>query len=503
MAAATAAAPPRLNNPSLLIGQNYINGTWLEAASGRRFQVTDPANGNTIGTCPESDSTDAHKAIDAAAAALPAWRSRTGRNRGRILRRWYELVMENQQDLATLITWENGKATPDAAGEVLFAASFLEWFAEEAARIYGDVLPHSQPGFRVAVIKEPVGVCGLITPWNFPAAMITRKLGPALAAGCTVVVKTAGETPFTANALIRLGAQAGIPAGVVNSVTALANTAEIGQALCASTTVRKISFTGSTRVGKLLMRQSSDSVKKLSLELGGNAPFIVFDDADLDLAVDAALASKFKSSGQTCVCSNRLFVQKGIYPAFLRRLKDAVARFRVGNGFDRKTTHGPLVTAAAVDRVAGLVEDAVRRGASVEMGGKKRLDLGPNFYEPTILTNVTADMSVVTDEIFGPVAPIFAFDREEEVIAASNACEVGLASYLFTQDVTRASRVAELLQFGMVAVNTGIISDAASPFGGIKHSGMGREGSKYGIEDYLETKTLVTGNIHVVHRAVL
>ncbi|KAJ6142955.1 Aldehyde dehydrogenase C-terminal [Penicillium samsonianum] len=493
----------RLKDPSLLVGQNYIDGKWVEAVSGKRFIVTDPASGKLIGSCPESDTRDAQGAIESAAAALPAWRSRSGRNRSRLLRRWYNLVMENKEDLATLITWENGKAKPDAAGEVLFAASFLEWFSEEAARIYGDVIPHTQPNFRVSVLKEPIGVCGLITPWNFPAAMITRKLGPALAAGCTVVVKTAGETPFTANALLKLGERAGIPAGVINSIAALENTPEIGQALCSSNTVRKISFTGSTRVGKLLMQQSSNSLKKLSLELGGNAPFIVFEDADLGLAVDAAISSKFKSSGQTCVCSNRIFVQQSIYPEFIKRLKSAVSQFQVGNGFDAKTTHGPLVTPAAVERVARLVDDAVKRGAKVEIGGKRRSDLGQNFFEPTILTNASPDMSVVNEEIFGPVAPIFSFKTEDEVVATSNACDVGLASYIFTQDVTRANRVSELLQFGMVAVNTGVISDAASPFGGIKHSGIGREGSKYGIDDYLQTKTVVTGNINVVHKSSL
>ncbi|OQE42331.1 hypothetical protein PENCOP_c004G08039 [Penicillium coprophilum] len=469
-----------LKDPSLLIGQNYIDGKWVDAASGKRFNVTDPASGKLIGSCPESDTKDAQRAIESAAAALPAWRSRTGRNRSRILRRWYELVMENQEDLATLITWENGKAKPDAATEVLFASSFLEWFAEEAARIYGDVIPHSQPSFRVSVLKEPIGVCGLITPWNFPAAMITRKLGPALAAGCTVVVKTAGETPFTANALLKLGERAGIPSGVINSVTALENTPEIGQALCLSNTVRKISFTGSTRVGRLLMQQSSNSLKKLGLELGGNAPFIVFEDADLSLAVAAAIGSKFKSSGQTCVCSNRIFVQESIYDEFIKMFKSAVSQFQVGNGFDAKTTHGPLVTPAAVERVAGLVNDAVKRGAKVELGGKRRPDLGPNFFEPTILTNVSLDMSVANEEIFGPVAPIFSFKTEDEVVAASNACD-----------------------FGMVAVNTGTVSDASSPFGGIKQSGMGREGSKYGIDDYLQTKTVVTGNVNVVHKSLL
>ncbi|KAJ5747147.1 succinate-semialdehyde dehydrogenase [Penicillium nucicola] len=516
----------RLRQPSLFIDKNYINGQWVDAASGRQFKVTDPANGNVIASCPESATIDAEEAIRAANAALPAWRSRAGRNRSRILRRWYELVMENKDDLATLITLENGKAKADAEGEVLFAASFLEWFAEEASRIYGDVIPHSQPGFRVSVLKEPIGVCGLITPWNFPAAMITRKLGPALAAGCTVVVKTAGETPLTANALIHLGEMAGVPVGVINSVSALENTPEIGQALCSSNIVRKISFTGSTRVGKLLMQQSSGTLKKLGLELGGNAPFIVFEDADLEVAVNAAVASKFKSSGQTCVCSNRIFVQKSVYPEFIRRLKDVVGRFRLGDGFDEKTTHGPLVTPAAADRVASLVEDAVQQGGQIAIGGRRRPDLGifvsyatpigveaheltghsfigSNFFEPTIITNVNTKMRVIQEEIFGPVAPIFSFDTEDEVISDSNKCEVGLASYIFTRDVTRANRVSELLQFGMVAINTGAVSDAASPFGGIKHSGMGREGSKYGIDDYLQTKTVVTGNVHVVHKSSL
>ncbi|KAL6357090.1 hypothetical protein LRP88_10708 [Fusarium phalaenopsidis] len=468
---------PKLKDPSLFVGKNYVDGQWIESVSGKRFNVHDPASGALIGSCPESVAQDAEQAIKIAAAALPEWRSRTGRNRSRILRRWYDLVIENKEDLATLITWENGKAGPDAAGEVLFAASFLEWFAEEAPRVYGDVIPHSAPGFRVSVLKEPVGVVGLITPWNFPAAMITRKLGPALAAGCTAVVKTAGETPFTANALLVLGERAGVPKGVINSIAALDNTPEIGQTLCASDVVRKISFTGSTRVGKILMNQSSDTLKKLSLELGGNAPFIVFDDADLDLAVAGAIASKFKCSGQTCVCSNRIFVQKGIYNEFVQKLKAVVSKFQVGHGFDSKTTHGPLVTAAAAER--------------------------PNFFEPTILTNVTTDMRLVRDEIFGPLAPIFSFDNEDEVVDIANKCDVGLASYIFTQDVNRVARVTELLHFGMVAVNTGIMSDAAAPFGGVKHSGMGREGSKYGIEDYLHVKTVVTGNVNVAHRALL
>ncbi|KAI1342562.1 Aldehyde/histidinol dehydrogenase [Xylariaceae sp. FL0016] len=493
------ASKPQLIDPSLFINKNYIHGQWVDSGSGRRFTVTDPATGCGIGTCPESTPGDAQNAIKAAAAALPAWRSMSGRQRGRILRRWYELVIENKDDLAALITWENGKAKPDAAGEVIFAASFLKWFAEEAARVYGDVIPHTSPDFRVSVVKEPVGVCG----WNFPAAMITRKLGPALAAGYTAVVKSAGETPFTGNALMVLGERAGVPKGVVNLVTALENTAAVGETLCSSDIIRKISFTGSTRIGKLLMSQCSSSLKKMSLELGGNAPLIVFDDANIDLAVQGAVGSKFKGSGQTCVCANRIFVQQGIYEKFICRFKDAVKDFHVGNGFDPKTTHGPLIHDAAADRVAALVEDAISRGAKVEIGGKKRPDIGPNFFEPTIITNVSSDAKIINEEIFGPVALVFTFDTEEEVVDAANRCDVGLASYIFTQDVIRAARVSEQLQFGMVALNTGIISNAAAPFGGIKHSGIGREGSKYGIEDYLQTKTLVTGNAGVVHRSHL
>ncbi|VUC22154.1 unnamed protein product [Clonostachys rosea] len=491
----------RLKNPSLLIGKNYINAEWVESVSGKRFEVHDPATGKLIGTCPESNSQDAQRAIDAAAAAFPAWRSRSGRERARILRRWNDLILENAQDLATLIGWENGKASFDANGEVQFAASFLEWFSEEAAHIHGDVVPHSSASFRVSVLKEPVGVAGLIVPWNFPAGMITRKLGPALAAGCSVVIKTAGETPFTANALALLGEKAGVPKGVVNIVCALENTPEIGQVLCASPTVRKISFTGSTRVGRLLMKQSSDTIKKLSLELGGNAPVIVFNDADLDLAVKGVVASKFKGTGQTCVCANRIFVQEGIYDEFIRRLVEIVRTFKVGNGADPETTHGPLIHEAAASKVAELVEDAVQKGAKIAVGGRRRQDIGPAFYQPTVLTDVSSNMRLFQEETFGPIAPILRFSAEDEAVDAANACDVGLASYVYTQDITRAHRVTELLHFGMVAINTGVMSDAAAPFGGVKQSGLGREGSKYGIADYLQSKTVVTGNINVTHRA--
>ncbi|CAG9974220.1 unnamed protein product [Clonostachys byssicola] len=491
----------RLKNPSLLIGKNYINAEWVESASGKRFEVHDPATGKLIGTCPESNSQDAQRAIDAAAAAFPAWRSRSGRERARILRRWNDLILENAQDLATLIGWENGKASFDANGEVQFAASFLEWFSEEAAHIHGDVVPHSSTSFRVSVLKEPVGVAGLIVPWNFPAGMITRKLGPALAAGCSVVIKTAGETPFTANALALLGEKSGVPKGVVNIVCALENTPEIGQVLCASPIVRKISFTGSTRVGRLLMKQSSDTIKKLSLELGGNAPVMVFNDADLDLAVKGVVASKFKGTGQTCVCANRIFVQDGIYDEFIKRLVEVVRTFKVGNGADPETTHGPLIHEAAASKVAELVDDAVKKGAKIAVGGRRRQDIGPAFYQPTVLTDVSSNMRLFQEEIFGPIAPILRFSAEDEAVDAANACDVGLASYVYTQDITRAHRVTELLHFGMVAINTGVMSDAAAPFGGVKQSGLGREGSKYGIADYLQSKTVVTGNINVTHRA--
>ncbi|KAF5586705.1 aldehyde dehydrogenase C-terminal [Fusarium pseudocircinatum] len=496
-------AVPQLRDPSLFIQKNFIDNEWIDSISGKTFKVYDPATGSTIGSCPESTPEDAERAIRSASAALPVWKSATGRDRSRILRQWYELVLENKDDLATLITLENGKSKADAAGEVLFAASFIEWFAEEAPRIYGDVISHSQSSFRVSTLKEPIGVCGLITPWNFPAAMIARKLAPALAAGCTSILKPAFETPFTANALLSLLSRTSLPAGVVNSITADTNTPSIGQTLCSSDIVRKISFTGSTRVGKLLMSQSSGTLKKMSLELGGNAPFIVFDDADLDVTVKAAVTSKFKSSGQTCVCSNRIFVQKGVYDEFLRRLREEVGKFKVGSGFDAKTTHGPLISAAAVQRLEGLVNEAVQGGAKVECGGSALKDQGSNFFAPTILSNVKTSMRVVDEEIFGPVAPVFSFNEEEAIIQVANKCDVGLASYIFTQDLNRAMRITEQLQFGMVAVNSGVVSDAAAPFGGVKHSGLGREGSRYGIEDYLQIKTVVLGNVNVQHRALL
>ncbi|KAF2754445.1 succinate-semialdehyde dehydrogenase [Pseudovirgaria hyperparasitica] len=494
---------PSLQDQSLFIGKNYINGQWVDSCGGKTFNVTDPATGLHIGTCPESTVEDAQHAVDAAAAAFPAWRSKSGRERGRVIRRWYELVLENKGDIATLITWENGKARVDAAGEVVFAASFLEWFSEEAARIYGDVVPHSNAQMRAQVIREPVGVCGLITPWNFPIAMAARKLGPALAAGCTVVLKTDGQAPFSGNAIAVLAERAGVPRGVLNVVTALENTPAIGKFMCESDTIRKISFTGSTRVGRILMSQSAHTLKGLSLELGGNAPFIVFNDADLDLAIAGTVASKFKVSGQTCVCANRIYVQDGIYDRYVAKLTEVVSSFKVGHGFDAATSHGPLIHAAAVAKVQEHVDDAVKHGARVAIGGRKMPSLGPNFFEPTILINVDDRMKIASEETFGPVAPIFRFSTEDEVIARANNASVGLASYLFSQDTGTLARVSEALQAGMVAINTGVISDASAPFGGVKHSGLGREGSRYGMEDYMQLKTIITGNVKVVHRAQL
>jgi succinate-semialdehyde dehydrogenase/glutarate-semialdehyde dehydrogenase len=439
------------------------------------------------------DASDTEAAIAAAAAALPAFRKLTGRERSRMLRKWYQLMIDNADDLAKLITWENGKPFADAKGEVNYAASFFEWFAEEAPRMYGSTIPATVAGNRVFTVKEPVGVCGLITPWNFPAAMITRKIGPALAAGCTVVAKSPGETPLTAAALAELAHRAGIPAGVVNFVTALKNTPEVGETITSSKTVKKVSFTGSTGVGKLLMKQSSATLKKLSFELGGNAPFIVFDDADLDAAVTGAIASKFRSSGQTCVCANRLYIQSGIYDTFTEKFAAKVKAFKIGAGFDKDVTHGPVIHDRAVSKVDAHVQDAVSHGATLLVGGHALPDLGPNFYQPTVLRDMTAEMQLASEETFGPVAGLFKFDTEADVVRLANAADVGLAGYFFSRDIQRVYRVAEALEVGMVGVNTGLISDAASPFGGVKESGFGREGSMLGIEEYVVTKTVTLG----------
>lgn len=488
---------PKLKDPSLLKQDVcYVNGKWVKAASGKTFEVHDPSTGKLIGTSPEFDAKDTEHAIQAAEIAFQSFRHKTGRDRSKLLRKWYDLVMENADDLATIITWENGKPTADAKGEVVYAANFLEWFSEEAPRIYGDTIPSSVPGNRVWTVKEPIGVCGLITPWNFPAAMITRKMGPALAAGCTVVCKTPGETPFTSLALAELAHRAGIPAGVINVVTSLANTPEVGEVLTTHPTVRKVSFTGSTPVGKLLMRQCSSTLKKLSLELGGNAPFIVFDDAaDLDAAVAGAITSKFRSSGQTCVCANRIFVQAGIYDEFARRLADKVREFKVGNGFESGVTHGPLIHDRALSKVESHVRDAEGKGAKVVVGGQRIPDLGDNFFQPTVITGVTTEMDMASEETFGPVAGLFRFETEEEVVKIANSTAVGLAGYFFTRDIHRAHRIAEHLEVGMVGVNTGLISDPAAPFGGVKESGFGREGSLYGVAEYQVTKMVTFGGM--------
>ena len=430
-----------------------------------------------------------------ASKALESFRHKTGRERSKLLRRWYDLMIENADDLGTLITWENGKPAADARGEAVYAANFFEWFSEEAPRIYGDTIPSTIPGNRVFTVKEPIGVCGLITPWNFPSAMITRKAGPALAAGCTVVVKAPGETPFSALALAELGIRAGIPAGVFNVITALENTPEVGLVLTTNPTIRKISFTGSTNVGKLLMKQCSGTLKKLSLELGGNAPFIVFDDADVDAAVAGAITSKFRSSGQTCVCANRIFVQRGIYDTFAEKFAAKVREFRVGNGFDKGVTHGPLIHARAAKKANEHVRDAEKNGAKIIEGGNFLPELGENFFAPTVLTGLNQKMLMAREETFGPVAGLFPFDTEEEVVRYANSVEVGLAGYFFSRDIERIYRVAEHLEVGMVGVNTGLISEPASPFGGVKESGFGREGSAYGIEEYQVTKMVTVGGM--------
>ncbi|KAI4139389.1 MAG: hypothetical protein L6R39_006308, partial [Caloplaca ligustica] len=486
---------PPLSDKTLFKQECYINGEWVKAKSGKTFEVKDPGSGKLIGTCPECSKEDTDEAVKVAAAAFPSFRKTTGRERARMLRKWYQLMVDNADDIAKLITWENGKPMADAKGEAAYAAGFFEWFSEEAPRTDGDTIPATVPGNRVFTIKEPVGVCGLITPWNFPAAMITRKIGPALAAGCTVVAKSPGETPFTSLALAELAHRAGIPKGVVNFVTTLDNTAEVGSALTSNPTVRKVSFTGSTGVGKLLMKQSADTLKKLSFELGGNAPFIVFDDADLDLAVSGAIASKFRSSGQTCVCANRIYIQKGIYDKFATAFAEKVKGFKVGRGYDEGVTHGPLIHERAMSKVDAHVRDAEKHGAKVIVGGQKMPDLGSNFFQPTVITGMTMDMQLASDETFGPVAGLFPFETEAEVVGMANQADVGLAGYFYSKDLQRAYRVAEALEVGMVGINTGLVSDPAAPFGGVKYSGFGREGSKYGISEYQIVKMVTMGGM--------
>ncbi|MFJ4259079.1 NADP-dependent succinate-semialdehyde dehydrogenase [Pseudomonas monteilii] len=475
----------QLKDAQLFRQQAYINGEWLDADNGQTIKVTNPATGEVIGTVPKMGTAETRRAIEAADKALPAWRALTAKERSAKLRRWFELMIENQDDLARLMTTEQGKPLAEAKGEIAYAASFIEWFAEEAKRVYGDTIPGHQPDKRLIVIKQPIGVTAAITPWNFPAAMITRKAGPALAAGCTMVLKPASQTPYSALALVELAHRAGIPAGVLSVVTGSAG--EVGGELTGNSLVRKLSFTGSTEIGRQLMEECAKDIKKVSLELGGNAPFIVFDDADLDKAVEGAIISKYRNNGQTCVCANRIYVQDGVYDAFAQKLAAAVAKLKIGNGLEEGTTTGPLIDGKAVAKVQEHIEDAVSKGAKVLSGGKL---IEGNFFEPTILVDVPKTAAVAKEETFGPLAPLFRFKDEAEVIAMSNDTEFGLASYFYARDMSRVFRVAEALEYGMVGINTGLISNEVAPFGGIKASGLGREGSKYGIEDYLEIKYL-------------
>lgn len=480
----------QLNDHKLFRQQAFIQGEWRDASHQQTIDVTNPANGQLLGTVPKMGADETRAAIEAANQALPAWRALTAKERAVILRRWFDLMMANQDDLAKLMTLEQGKPLAEAKGEIAYAASFIEWFAEEGKRIYGDTIPGHQADKRLIVIKQPIGVTAAITPWNFPAAMITRKAGPALAAGCTMVLKPASQTPFSALALAELAQRAGIPAGVFNVVTGSAS--EVGNELTGNALVRKLSFTGSTEIGRQLMQQCAKDIKKVSLELGGNAPFIVFDDADLDKAVEGALASKFRNAGQTCVCANRLYVQDGVYDAFAEKLQAAVEKLTLGDGLKQGVTTGPLIDEKAVAKVKEHIEDALSKGARIITGGKPH-DLGGNFFQPTILVNVPSSAKVAKEETFGPLAPLFRFKDEADVIAQANDTEFGLAAYFYARDLSRVFRVGEALEYGIVGINTGIISNEVAPFGGIKASGLGREGSKYGIEDYLEIKYMCIG----------
>lgn len=481
-----------LKDMRLLRSQCYVDGAWVHAQSGAVEDVVNPATGELIGTVPKLSGAEVERAIAAAEAGFRKWRATTAEHRSQVLRRWYQLMLEHQEDLAQLMTAEQGKPLAEARGEIAYAASYIDWFADEARRVYGNTIPSPWPDKRIVVTKEPVGVCAAITPWNFPAAMITRKVAPALAAGCSMLVKPAMQTPLSALALAELAAQAGVPAGVFSVVTGEAR--EIGKALTESPVIRKLSFTGSTEVGRVLAAQCAPTLKKMSLELGGNAPFIVFDDADLDAAVEGALVSKYRNSGQTCVCANRFLVQEGVYDEFADKLKCAVLELRVGNGMEPGIAQGPLIDEPALRKVEELVEDVTRAGGRTLAGGQRHR-LGGTFYEPTILTDVTPSMRVFREEIFGPVAPLFRFSTEEEAVRMANDTEFGLAAYFFTKDAGRVWRVSAALEYGMVGANTGMISTAVAPFGGVKQSGMGREGSLYGIEDYVDTKYLCQGGI--------
>jgi succinate-semialdehyde dehydrogenase/glutarate-semialdehyde dehydrogenase len=481
-----------IKDTELLRSQTWIDGQWIDAASGSTIAVTNPADGSIVGSVPSLSAAETREAIAAADEAFGAWRRLTARERSATLMKWYDLMMAHQEDLAVILTSEQGKPLAEARGEIAYAASFVQWFAEEAKRVYGDTIPAASTDQRILVIRQPVGVCAAVTPWNFPAAMITRKAAPALAAGCTIVVKPASQTPLTALALAELSRRAGIPAGVFNVVTGSASV--IGRELTSSPTVRKLSFTGSTEVGRQLMAACAENIKKVSLELGGNAPFIVFDDADLDQAVEGAMISKYRNSGQTCVCANRLFVHEGVYDEFAKRLVAAVETLKVGSGLEPDVQQGPLIDRAALDKVSRHIDDALAGGATLLTGGRPHA-LGGTFFQPTVLTNVNAGMSVAVDETFGPVAPLIRFSDERDVIRMANDTPFGLAAYFYARDMGRIFRVAEALEYGMVGINTGLISTEVAPFGGVKQSGIGREGSKYGIDEYVEMKYLCLAGI--------
>jgi succinate-semialdehyde dehydrogenase/glutarate-semialdehyde dehydrogenase len=478
----------RLADPDLLREQAYVAGAWIGADDGGTFAVTNPARGDVLARVPDLGEAETARAIEAAEAARHAWAARTGKERAGVLRAWHDLMVANADDLAAILTAEMGKPLAEARGEILYGAAFVEWFAEEAKRVYGETIPGHQPDKRILVIKQPIGVAASITPWNFPNAMIARKVAPALAAGCGFVAKPAGETPLSALAMAVLAERAGLPAGLFSVVTS-ASSSTIGKTFCAHPKVRKLTFTGSTEVGRILLAQAAGQVLKCSMELGGNAPFIVFDDADLDAAAEGAMISKYRNNGQTCVCANRIYVQAGVYDAFAAKLAEKAAALKVGDGFEPGVQAGPLITEKAVEKVEAHIADALAKGAKIALGGR-RSPLGGTFFEPTILTGVTRDMAVATDETFGPVAPLFRFETEAEVIAQANDTIFGLASYFYARDLSRVWRVAEALEYGMVGINTGLISTEVAPFGGVKQSGLGREGSRHGIEDYLEMKYL-------------
>jgi succinate-semialdehyde dehydrogenase / glutarate-semialdehyde dehydrogenase len=483
-----------LSQPSLLKSHSYIGGEWVAAKSGKTFAITNPANGKHIIDVADLGADETTQAVEAAEKAQKEWQNRTAKERATLLRRWNQLILDNQDDLATLMTLEQGKPFAEAKGEVAYGASFIDWFADEARRLNGDVIPTFAKDKRVLTIKQPIGVVAAITPWNFPIAMITRKAGPALAAGCAIVIKPSDETPLCALALAELAHQAGIPAGVLNVVVGK-DAKAIGGVLTGHPTVRKLSFTGSTPVGKLLLSQCAQTVKRTSMELGGNAPFIVFDDADLDAAVEGAIASKYRNAGQTCVCANRILVQEGVYDAFAEKLAKRVATFKTGDGFAEGVNIGPLINPAAISKVEQLVGDAMAKGAKALIGGSKATTAGAQFFEPTILTGVTEDMDIFSNEIFGPVAPLFKFKTEDEAVAMANNTPFGLASYFYSQNIARIWRVSEALEYGMVGINEGIISSEVAPFGGVKESGSGREGSQYGIDEYVEIKYLCMGGL--------